>query len=234
MSIEFLNVCKSFDDKNVLDDFSISFNDNEITCLLGQSGCGKTTILNLISDILNLDKGTINGNKDKKIAFIFQDERLIPNISALDNVLLVCNNLKDNQISKAKKLMNDIGLKNDIDKKPFELSGGMNQRVNIIRALMYDADIILMDEPFSALDYHNKELAMNIIKRETMNKTVIMVTHDKDEALMIADNIYVFSELPLTLKGKLKISIDFYDRKSELDIMKKYDAELFDIIYKVN
>lgn len=186
--------------QKALDGISISFRENEFVSILGQSGGGKTTLLNVIGGLMRYDGGDliIDGRSTKKftdkdwdfyrnvrIGFIFQSYNLISHQSVLDNVklsLTLANKNTSDMEEKAIKALERVGLKNHIHKKPAELSGGQMQRVAIARALVNDPQILLADEPTGALDSETSVQIMNLLKEIAKDKLVIMVTHNKDLA----------------------------------------------------
>ena len=176
------NLCKRYQDKVVLKDFSLDIKPRTITCITGESGCGKTTLLNLIAGIIRPDSGTIE--LDGKVSYLFQEPRLLPWRTALENVALA---LKDEK--KAREILELVGLKDSLDKYPSELSGGMRQRVAMARAFSYPSSIILMDEPFQNLDVKLKNNLLQLFLKlwEQEQKTVLWVTHDITEACLSAD-----------------------------------------------
>lgn len=168
------NVSVDFKNECAISDFSAEFKSG-ITALLGVSGSGKTTLLRAIAGLQEF-KGEIEGTENKKIAFSFQDYRLFPTISAQENILLA----KSDNID-LDKLLQDLKITDFKNKKPHELSGGMKARVSLARALGSDADIVLLDEPFSALNAELKaEIAVNILPY-LKDKTVILVTHNPED-----------------------------------------------------
>jgi len=171
------NISKSFDKKSVITDFSYSFPANGIVAIMGASGCGKTTLLRIITDLEKPNNGTIEKAPNTRISYVFQEDRLFPTISALKNVECCCDDTE-----KAKELLVKVNLGEFIDYLPAELSGGMKQRVAFARALSMDADIILLDEAFKSQDEHTRELLYEIIREEAKKHLIIMVTHDIDEA----------------------------------------------------
>lgn len=176
------NLCKRYQDKVVLKDFSLDIKPRTITCITGESGCGKTTLLNLIAGIIRPDSGTIE--LEGKVSYLFQEPRLLPWRTALENVALA---LKDEK--KAREILELVGLKDSLDKYPSELSGGMRQRVAMARAFSYPSSIILMDEPFQNLDVKLKNNLLQLFLKlwEQEQKTVLWVTHDITEACLSAD-----------------------------------------------
>lgn len=179
MCIIFNNISKSFDNTKVFQDFNLVIKGNQTTCILGASGIGKTTLLNLLLGIEKVDCGSIDGLDCKNIVAVFQENRLVENLTSIKNVQLVCKK----NFSKV-ELMDDfkkVGLQGVEDKLVSELSGGMKRRVAIIRAVFVDSDIVVMDEPFKGLDVELKSKIIEYVREKTLGKTVIIVTHSLDE-----------------------------------------------------
>ncbi|MGN0473582.1 MAG: ABC transporter ATP-binding protein [Acutalibacteraceae bacterium] len=188
MPIILNNICKSFGEKKVLENFSLEVNEGERICLLGSSGGGKTTLLNIISGVIAPDSGNLQCNCGK-ISYIFQEYRLLPWVDAAENITAAsgCTN------ELAEELLNAMELSGDMHSYPDSLSGGMKQRVNIARALAAGADTILMDEPFKGLDPALKARIIAVVDRYCSGRTVILVTHDRCEAeLLNCTRIYEF------------------------------------------
>lgn len=206
----------------VLNNISLNISTEDITVILGESGCGKTTFLRIIAGLENVTSGEISYIKDNKefkpkVGMVFQESRLMDWLNVSENITFhnVSNRSKKNNKNAIYRLLSKLRFKKnnsvseiDVDKYlsmmklekfknsyPGELSGGMAQRVSIARALSFDPDMLLMDEPFSALDYFTRKDMQNEVIRihESTNKGVIFVTHDIDEALKIADKIIVFT-----------------------------------------
>ena len=185
MKIENLNV--SYGNNKVFENFSVEFFPNEITCILGKSGVGKTTLLKFIAGILDKQSSVL---VDDKVSFVFQTPELIDNLSIKNNLLLVCRDL-----NKIQKGLEKVALFDKINKKCGGLSLGEKQRVNLLRAFLYDAKVTLLDEPFSSLDLFTKRIALDYFYSLYGNsKTAIMVTHDIDEAVAVADRIIVLGK----------------------------------------
>lgn len=210
--LEFKDVSKSFFDTKketkVLDKLSFSLDKNEKIAIVGPSGCGKSTILNLASDLLKQDKGEIikNGN----VGYMFQTDNLFEWRTIFKNITLgleIKGKVKKEDKERIIKLLDKYGLKEFKDKHPSELSGGMRQRVALIRTLVLNPDILLLDEPFSALDAQTKlmvnEDIYNIVSKE--NKSVIMVTHDIAEAIAFSDKVIVLNQRPSNVKNIYEI-----------------------------
>ncbi|WP_075780766.1 ATP-binding cassette domain-containing protein [Marinitoga sp. 1137] len=218
--IEDLN--KQFDDNVILQGFNITFYHNKINIMLGESGIGKTTILNLIAELLKPDKGVII--KKGKIGYIFQDDRLIPWLTVYENLELVNEKIDTEELEK---LLEFLNLSKDVLLMyPDELSGGMKKRINILRAIVYEPDIILMDEAFSSLDISTKYKVMNEllnIQKERLY-TIVMVTHDPFEVSVLGEIVYILKEKPIKIHKKFEFR-ESYKRNSE---------ENHHILYEIN
>lgn len=188
------NITKTFGAKTAIYELSMNIGESERVALMGPSGCGKTTLFRIISGIYKVDSGKIISDA-KKISCVFQEPRLFEWLTARENVALAIGEGKE-AAKKADKWLEKVGLAADADKYPRELSGGMQQRVAIARALSVEADLCLFDEAFSGLDAELKVKIFELIKESTKNATSIFVTHDLEEAKMLADRIIVFDSAP--------------------------------------
>ena len=179
------NLSKSFQDISVLRDWSGSFPDGAVSCIMGESGCGKTTLLRILMGLESCDSGCILGLEGKRKSAVFPEHRLCENLSPLSNLKLVCGSHRSRQ-----ELVQDLeatGLEDCFQKPVRELSDGMCRRVSIVRALEIPFDVLFLDEPFRGLDAYSRLLTIDLMKRRTVGKTVIMVTHNPEEpALMEA------------------------------------------------
>ena len=183
------NVRKSYGHKVVLSDFSADFAEGRITAVMGPSGCGKTTLLRLLLGLEQPDSGEIT-RKEGAVAAVFQEDRLSEPLSAVANVRLVRPALSR---ASARGLLAELGLsEEDVTKSVSTLSGGMRRRVALARAIAADADTVVLDEPFSALDEATKASVMMAVKEHLRGKTVLLVTHDAKEAESFADEVFVF------------------------------------------
>ena len=183
-----LDLCKSYGEKAVLTKFSAHFEQGKISALMGPSGCGKTTLFRILLGIEGPNSGEIRG-LGRTVA-VFQEDRLSEPLSAIENVRL---GRKGATREEAKALLSALGLASDAEKSVRELSGGMRRRVSIARALIADANTVLLDEPFSALDDETKSSVMAFTKAALEGKTVLLITHDIDEARTFAEHrVYSF------------------------------------------
>lgn len=185
MAILIRNLSKTFDGKAVFTDFSAEIRENALTCIMGESGCGKTTLLSLIAGCIKPDSGTISGvprGTKGKIAVAFQENRLSEAFTVYRNLRMVCSKPKPSADMLCEMLAR-VGMDKEVLYSPVSaLSGGMKRRVAILRALLCDSPLVLLDEPTSGLDEENKKAVIAFIRDKTRNKTVLWVTHDKVEA----------------------------------------------------
>jgi NitT/TauT family transport system ATP-binding protein len=215
--LEIKNLTKNFYTLNgeieAIKDISFDVYDKEFLSIVGSSGCGKSTLLNIISYLDTQTSGNFKYQKEKPIiGYMLQEDALLPWLTILDNALLglELKHIKtEENINYVKKLLNTYGLKDFLDKYPDELSGGMKQRVALIRTLGIKPDILLLDEPFSALDYQSRLAVSNdvyeIIKKE--KKTAIMISHDIAESISLSDRIIVLSKRPSIVKNIYEIKL---------------------------
>ncbi|WP_113671475.1 ABC transporter ATP-binding protein [Vallitalea guaymasensis] len=222
--IKLNNISKAFDDLTILKDFNLSIDEDKIVCFLGASGCGKTTLLNIISGTLEYDSGSIEGI-DNNVSYIFQDTRLLPWATIENNIKFVLKSNKNINVDQlTKKYIDIVKLGKFSDYYPKQLSGGMKQRVSIARAFAYRSEILLMDEPFQGLDYDLKIELINAFLElwEEDNRTVIFVTHDLDEALLLSDKIYILDGRPVEIKKEIEINIPKRERIKQKDKLNDY------------
>ena len=199
------NLSLDFKGKKLFQDLNFDILENKSTALLGSSGVGKSTLLRCIADLEkeNISNGKIVLKKGTSIAWLSQENSLYPWLSILDNVQLYhhLKGRKTNQtLQKAKELLSQVNMSEHLDKKTYELSGGQKQRVALARTLMQDANLILMDEPFSALDAITKIQLQDLTCHLLKDKTVVLVTHDPQEAIKLANHIYILRNQPVTLE----------------------------------
>lgn len=183
------NISKSFDGKNVLSGFNCVISGGKTTVIMGESGCGKTTLANIILGILKPDGGEVVG-MPARISAVFQENRLCEGFDAVANVELAMHG-KEHSID-AKEILTSLGLGSDLNKKVSELSGGMRRRVAIARAIAADADFVLLDEPFRELDEATRAMTAEYTRDMLSGKTVLLITHDStDAALFNAETVYM-------------------------------------------
>lgn len=180
---------KKNEKKPIIDNFSHTFPNSGIFVIMGSSGCGKTTLFSLIAGLIKPDSGEIITDA-RKIVFDFQEPRLLPWLTALQNVNFVLGGKKDT-IVKAEKALSRVGLSDFAGLYPDELSGGMQKRVALARALAYEEEgcILLLDEPFSGVDEESKTKLYEIIKALSQRSLVLLITHDSSEAEKYGDKI---------------------------------------------
>lgn len=185
---EFIKICKKFGDSSILKDFSLKLEKGSKTVIMGESGCGKTTLLRIAAGLEKADSGEFVS--DERLAVMFQEPRLLPLKNALENVKAI---LPKEHFPLADKYLRAVGLENDKKKYPHELSGGMAQRVAFARFLAFaesdSSTLLLLDEPFSALDDETGKKMLELLKVFSEGKTVLLVTHDKADAESFADEI---------------------------------------------
>lgn len=210
-------------------DLNLNIYDGEIIGIVGPSGCGKSTLLSIVAGLMQPTKGVarINGliveKPLKNIGYMFQKDQLFDWRNILNNVVIgleIQNKLNGETLSEAKELLSNYGLGDFLYSYPYQLSGGMRQRVALIRTLLLRPDILLLDEPFSALDYQTR-LAISdevgLILREK-NKTAILVTHDIAEAISLCDRVVIMSNRPGTIKDIIEIDLSCEENRSPIKL----------------
>lgn len=229
--IKISNLTKNYGDKKVFENFSIEFQGGQITCILGKSGCGKTTLLNVIAKVTDVACGSVAG-ADGNIGYIFQNQRLLNNLTVYKNLEYV---LKNSCMSKEKiktsisDIIEKVDLKGYENFYPKQLSGGMAQRVSLARAFVYPSELILMDEPFKGLDVSLKKRIIELFKAlyKENPKTTIFVTHDIEEALILGNRVIVLDDGGLILLDKT-IEQSVYERN--INSLSDLRAEIYNII----
>lgn len=229
------NISKSFEENDVLDDISINLKKGEIVSILGESGVGKSTIFNIISGIMKPDKGSIMfedkdiTNKTGVISYMLQKDLLFEYLTIIDNVcipLIIRGYKKEDAYNKAKPLFKVFSIEDTWDKYPFELSGGMRQRAALLRTYLFSNKVVLLDEPFSALDSLTKERMhswyLDIVEKTSLS--TLFITHDIEEAVKLSDRIYliknkpakVFKEYIIKLKDHDNLTDEFLSYKKQI------------------
>ncbi len=204
MKYQVKNINKYYNDLKVLEDISIDFEENKTTCILGPSGCGKTTLLNIIAEILSKDSGEIIGFQGEDISFVFQEDRLMEWENVKENIRFVLKGKMDKKQSETiiDKYLKLVNLEQYKYYHPKNLSGGMRQKINILRAFAYPSKLLIMDEPFKSLDINSKQIVIEFFKKLRIleGRTCILVTHDIEEALTLGDKIVILTEKPSKVK----------------------------------
>jgi len=221
-----------FGETVAINDLNLDIKDKEIVAIVGPSGCGKSTLLSILANLEKQSSGSILFNGRKKIGYMLQTDSLMPWRTILENALIgleIGNDLTLDNIKKVTNMLDKYGLSEFKDKYPSNLSGGMKQRVALIRTLATDPDILLLDEPYSALDYQTR-LALSddlykIIKEH--GKTVLIITHDIAEAISLANRVIVLTKRPCEVKNIYELSFSNAklptEKRKSLEFSNYYD-----------
>ena len=234
--LEIKNLYKNYQTKkeeiNVLNNINIKLKQGDFLGIVGPSGSGKSTLLSIISGLETMTSGEIIKD-DITFAYMLQNDSLLPYMTILNNCLLglkIQKKYNKEKINEVKELLTKYGLKDYIYKYPRDLSGGQKQRASLIRALSLSPDVLLLDEPFSALDYQNKLRISNDVKNilTKEKKSMIIVTHDISEAISLCSKVIVLSNKPTRIKSIYEIKLE-----NEDDPIKKRMNEDFMNYYKM-
>ena len=235
--LDLKNICKNYHTKegevHAIKDFSFNISEGQIISLVGPSGCGKSTLLTIIANIDSESGGCILKKDDLNIAYMLQSDALIPWLTIYDNAILglkIQDKLTKENLDYVDYLLEFYNLKEFKNNYPKSLSGGMKQRVALIRTLALKPDLLLLDEPFSALDQQSRLLISNdvykLIKKE--NKTVILVTHNIEEAIIFSDIVIILSKRPSIIKNVINIDIEnktsIYERRKDKNFHNYFDS----------
>lgn len=206
--LSLVNVTHGYGEVRVVNHLSLHVNAGEIVVLVGPSGCGKTTILNLLSGYIKPESGQVT--REGVIRTVYQKDGLFPWLTVVENISLGLRSIQDEAWRKKElqELVRLIHLEGFENHYPHQLSGGMRQRVELARVLAGESDILLMDEPFSALDYQTRlRMRMELVRLlEQRPRTIVFVTHDIEEAAQLADRVLVLSNRPATISRELRIN----------------------------
>ena len=235
--LEVKNLSYSFGNNPILKDINIHVNENEIVAIVGSSGVGKSTLFNLIAGVLKKQTGeiTINGSDDYigKVAYMLQKDLLFEHKTIINNVILpliIAKVNKKKALEEGNKILKQFNLDKYANKYPQQLSGGMRQRVALIRTYMFKRKIFLLDEAFSALDaITKKELHKWYLDlKKGFNLTTLLITHDIEEAVFLSDRIYILGNKPGEIIGEIKIEIN---PNEDIDVQRLfYKKEILNIM----
>lgn len=190
--IQLEHIFYSYDGRPVLQDLNLTLSPGERVAVVGPSGGGKTTLLHLLAGLLTPQKGKIIGLPTEGASAVFQEDRLLPQLTVVDNLALVA---KTTPVQKLYQLLEEAGLGEEIHQLPGQLSGGQARRVAILRGLVCRRPLLLLDEPLQGLDIETKGQMIALLNREMEGRTVVLITHDPQEARLLGCTIYSLEEL---------------------------------------
>ncbi|CAH1658190.1 MAG: ABC transporter ATP-binding protein [Chelatococcus sp.] len=215
-------------------DVNFTVTRGEFVCIVGPSGCGKTTVLRILADLEQQLSGTVRLHSGSPPAMVFQEASVLPWLTVSENIafpLSLKGVTREKQNVRVRELLELTGLTDFANARPHQLSGGMKQRVSVARALVDDREILLMDEPFGALDEQTRLVLQQELLRiwEKTGKTVVFITHSVDEALTLADRVLVMSPRPGTIVADLAVP---FERPRDVVEMRR-DKRFWDLTYEV-
>ena len=234
MPIQCKQLSLNFRNLKVFDNFSLEIADRHVTAILGPSGCGKTTLLNLISGLLSPESGSVSGVQGQRISYLFQEPRLLPWKSVRKNIELVLTPFfaAAELAERSRSFLNMVGLSSFADYYPHELSGGMRQRAAVARAFAYPAGVMLMDEPFQALDLHLKLALIELFEKlwTRDKRTALFVTHDIQEAVLLGDSIVVLYGPPAEIQAIIHNPIPREQRSLKEHTILELEQQLYALL----
>jgi NitT/TauT family transport system ATP-binding protein len=234
MAYALVNLGKAYGSMPVIDGLSLEFPEGSVTAILGPSGCGKTSILNILAGLDKDYTGKLQGFGTAGAAYVFQEDRLMPWMSAVANVEFVLRPYMDKarRATAALEALEDVGLAGSANLLPDTLSGGMRRRVALARAFAFPSEVLLLDEPFSALDLKTRISVMDLFLdlRQNDGRTAIVVTHDVREAIYLGDSIAVLSERPARLLGWIEPGLQRSARGFASPAAAAVEVELYETI----
>ncbi|MBN2874604.1 MAG: ABC transporter ATP-binding protein [Spirochaetales bacterium] len=231
MAYQITGLRKRYGTNLVLDNLNLEFPAGSVTVVLGPSGCGKTTLLNILAGLDASYEGTVSGFARGSTSYVFQEDRLLPWLSAVDNVAFVLRARLGKQAAReaATAALDDVGLAADASLLPGTMSGGMRRRVALARAFAYPSEVILLDEPFSSLDLKTRIAVMDLFldMRSRDGRTAVVVTHDVREAIYLGDGIATLSEKPARLRDVFAMDLDRESRSYASGAAAAMEARLY-------
>ncbi len=215
--LRIVNLAKRFDDLIILEKFNLTVSPNGFTVLIGPSGCGKSTLFDLLTGVVPKDSGAIIWNQrnvnhvGRNAAYMQQKDLLLPWFSLLENALLPARISKADRVQaeiKARRLFRRLGLAGFENYHPAKISGGMRQRCALVRTLMFEYELVLLDEPLSALDAITRRSlqALLFMLQSDFKKSILMITHDIEEALLLADELIVLTPAPMRIRKRFTLA----------------------------
>lgn len=234
MSYSISGLKKRYGATPVLAGLDLSMPEGAITVVLGPSGCGKTTLLNILAGLDDDYDGSIDGFDEGRASYVFQEDRLLPWLSASENISFVLRQSMEavEARRRSRQALADVGLEDQADARPPAMSGGQRRRVALARAFAYPSDFMLLDEPFSSLDLKTRIAVMDLFVdvRAKDGRSAVVVTHDVREAIYLADRIAVLSDRPARLLDVLDITLDRSQRSYTSSAVVDIETRLYSAI----
>jgi len=239
MGYELRSVCASYEGTCVLEDVSFKLAPESITVILGPSGCGKTTLLNLLAGLKPADSGERLGFEDCSFSYAFQEPRLLPWLDCRENAAFALTGAVDPgtgptsgstwAYGRIDRFLAAAGLAEAAGRMPGELSGGMRQRLSLVRAFAYPSDLLLLDEAFQAVDLRMKLELMDVFLRlwQEERRTIVCVTHDVEEAAYLADEVIALSSRPARIIDRFSVEVPRGERALGADAMMEAESRLY-------